>query len=150
MGLTAFLELRFYPARYAVRRRQGAGWLAACIDTVFWPASEIPYLTERRGGGASSFRLRSVGGYGMTDAEIDERIARAMEPRAFDAVDAGYTQINIFERRAFLNAEKVVKRARKKARAAREAYEAALAEAGFVIAAAPRRKPDDPDPYVST
>lgn len=47
-----------------------------------------------------------------------ENAARAMEPRAFEILDAGYTSQNYFEERAFLNAEKVVKRARKKATSA--------------------------------
>ena len=50
-----------------------------------------------------------------------ERIARAMEPRAFDTYAGGYTSGNWLEERAFLNAEKVVKRARKKAALALQA-----------------------------
>lgn len=52
----------------------------------------------------------------MTD-EV-ERVARAMEPGAFATRDRGYTAQNFKDERAFLNAEKVCKRALKKARAA--------------------------------
>ena len=54
----------------------------------------------------------------MIDDRAVEAAARAMEPRCFEIFDAGYAPLNWFEERAFLNAEKVVKRARKKARAA--------------------------------
>jgi hypothetical protein len=47
-----------------------------------------------------------------------EAMARAMEPSAFATYDAGYTQRNGHDLRAFLNAERTVKAARRKARAA--------------------------------
>jgi hypothetical protein len=47
-----------------------------------------------------------------------EAMARAMEPSAFATYDNGYTQRNGHDLRAFLNAERTVKTARRKARAA--------------------------------
>ena len=55
-----------------------------------------------------------------TDAKI-EAAARAMKPTHFAIYDQGYMAQNYFAERAFLNAEKVVKRARKDARLALEA-----------------------------
>lgn len=49
--------------------------------------------------------------------EMVERCARAMRPKHFATFDGGYTQRNVIEHMAFLNAEKIVKRARKDARA---------------------------------
>ena len=60
----------------------------------------------------------------VTD-EMVEKAARAMEPSPFYTFDQGYTQRNAFETRAFLNAEKTVRRVRRKARIA---LEAALAD----------------------
>lgn len=54
----------------------------------------------------------------MTDPGMVERVARALEPGAFETFDKGYTQRNGFDTRAFLNAEKTVRRARRKARTA--------------------------------
>jgi len=62
-----------------------------------------------------------------TEQHIDAA-ARAMEPKAFATFEAGYTCKNYFEQCAFLNAEKVVKRAKKKAALALAAYEQCLAE----------------------
>jgi len=67
----------------------------------------------------------------MTDT-LREQIARAMEPRAFETFARGYTQQNILSTMAFLNAERVVKRARKKADVALAAIEAS----GFKIVTA--------------
>lgn len=50
--------------------------------------------------------------------EMVERAARAMEPGAFARFDAGYTNRNRLDERAFLNTEKTVKAARRKAAAA--------------------------------
>jgi orotate phosphoribosyltransferase len=50
--------------------------------------------------------------------EMEVRVARVLEPGAFATYDRGHTVSNYFDNRAFLNAEKVVKRALKKARAA--------------------------------
>lgn len=47
--------------------------------------------------------------------EMVERVARAMEPSAFAVYDLGATSQNVYDNRRFLNAEKIVKRARKKA-----------------------------------
>lgn len=58
----------------------------------------------------------------MTPEQI-EAAARAMKPRAFGIYDKGYTNRNWFDERAFINAEKVVKRARKDAALALEAAE---------------------------
>ena len=52
-----------------------------------------------------------------TEEEV-EAVARAMEPRLFAIFAKGYTNQNYLAERAFLNAEKVVKRTRKKATAA--------------------------------
>lgn len=60
----------------------------------------------------------------MTESEsmtMVERVARAMEPSAFQTFDGGYTQRNGYDTRAFLNAERTVKTARRKARRAIEA-----------------------------
>ena len=54
----------------------------------------------------------------MIPADAIERAARAMEPGAFATFDAGYTNRNAWDERAFLNAEKTVKAARRKAAAA--------------------------------
>ena len=59
-------------------------------------------------------------------SEMVERVARAMEPNAFAIHDRGYTRQDYWAdsypaERAFINAEKTVSRARKKARAAIEA-----------------------------
>lgn len=56
----------------------------------------------------------------ITD-EMVERGARAMKPNHFAIYDAGFPAMNFVEQTRFLNAEKVVKRARKDARAAIEA-----------------------------
>lgn len=56
------------------------------------------------------------------ESEI-EAAARAMKQRHFEIYDRGYTAQNYFAEKAFLNAEKVVKRARKDARLALEAAE---------------------------
>jgi len=47
--------------------------------------------------------------------EMVERVARAMEPSAFETWDRGYRQSNSFDNRSFLNAERTVKTARRKA-----------------------------------
>jgi hypothetical protein len=57
-----------------------------------------------------------------TEKEI-EAAARAMKPSAFSVFDRGYTCQNYLAERAFLNAEKNVKRARKDARLALAAAE---------------------------
>lgn len=64
----------------------------------------------------------------MTGPEVIERVARAMEPRAFETYDRGATVQNFLAEAAFLNAEKVVKRARKKAGIAIAAFLAATRE----------------------
>jgi len=61
--------------------------------------------------------------------ELKEKIARAMEPSAFETYDQGCMNKNFLEIRAFLNSEKVVKRARKKAQDAL----AALEDAGYAV-----------------
>jgi hypothetical protein len=48
-------------------------------------------------------------------SEMIERMARSMAPSAFETYDCGYTNRNAFENRAFLNAEKTVKKARRDA-----------------------------------
>lgn len=53
--------------------------------------------------------------------EMVEKVARAMEPRAFEIYDRGYTQRNAFDTAAFLNAEQTVRKARRKAKAAIQA-----------------------------
>ena len=64
----------------------------------------------------------------MPDESMRERLARALESSAFEVFDRGYTCQNALAETAFLNAEKNVKRARKKAvaalRALREPTEA--------------------------
>lgn len=78
-------------------------------------------------------RPRITGTEAMNVSEADvEKAARAMEPRAFAVYDSGYTACNWIEERAFLNAEKVVKRARKKARLALEAVLSSQPE-GYVL-----------------
>ena|SRR6185437_3640118 len=69
--------------------------------------------------------------------DLVERIARAMEPSGFETFDRGYTCQNYIAERAFLNAERTVKIARRKARRVVEAIRAA----GLVIV--PRNLPDD-------
>src|SRR6185437_10342101 len=61
--------------------------------------------------------------------DLVERIARAMEPSGFETFDRGYTCQNYIAERAFLNAERTVKIARRKARRVVEAIRAA----GLVI-----------------
>ena len=63
-------------------------------------------------------------------ADLVERIARAMEPRAFEIVAEKYpVASNFIAIRRFLNAEKVVRRARKKAAIAIAEYRAVENEA---------------------
>lgn len=57
-----------------------------------------------------------------TEEEV-EAAARAMKPSAFETFLRGYTCQNYLAERAFLNAEKNVKRARKDARLALTAAE---------------------------
>lgn len=47
-----------------------------------------------------------------------ELMARAMKPKHFEIYDSGFEPCNIIDRMVFLNAERVVKRARKDATAA--------------------------------
>ena len=72
-----------------------------------------------------------------------EQMARAMEPSAFATFDQGYTQRNAFDLRRYLNAERKVKSARRKARAALaamrtlppECYRRAVETTGFNVGA---------------
>lgn len=57
--------------------------------------------------------------------DLVERIARAMEPSGFKTFDRGYTNQNYIAERAFLNAERTAKIARRKARRVVEAITAA-------------------------
>lgn len=68
----------------------------------------------------------------MTGPELIERVARALEPSAFATYDRGATVQNLLAEVAFLNAEKVIKRARKKAGIALAAFLAATREPEMV------------------
>jgi hypothetical protein len=72
---------------------------------------------------------------GTSSSEIVERMARALEPGAFETLEHGYTQRNVFDTTAFLNAENTVRRARRKAQAAFAAIPG-LALSGVVTDAA--------------
>lgn len=74
----------------------------------------------------------------MTGPELIERVARALEPSAFATYDRGATVQNLLAEVAFLNAEKVIKRARKKAGIALAALLAATREPSEAMLAAGR------------
>lgn len=56
----------------------------------------------------------------MSDSMI-EHVARALKPKHFEIYDQGFPTQNRIDQQSFLNSEKVVRRARKDARAAIEA-----------------------------
>jgi len=84
-----------------------------------WVRDVEPAMDTSEGGfrAGVEYALAALPRMQPSEAEV-ERAARAMDPGAFATYDGGFTVRNAYENHAFLNAERTVKSARRKARAA--------------------------------